>query len=446
MEKLFGTDGIRGRAYETPLDRSTVAKVGRALAENLGKTRPRILIGRDTRESGSDLETWLRAGIAAGGGEVGSAGILPTPAIAYLVSSEGWDAGVVLSASHNPYHDNGIKIFDAGGAKTSEELENLIERQVHSTKEPIETPATGADPDPKLEASYMNHLLTSLGEVGSSIPSLKVALDCANGAGYRVGPALLERLGLSVVTHATEPNGRNVNESCGSTHIEAVARVVKDEGCDFGAALDGDGDRLLLVDSEGQLVDGDGILLLCARRFLREGRLKGREVVATVMSNMALELALADDGIKLWRTSVGDKYVAQEMTRRNIIIGGEQSGHLIFSDFASTGDGLLTLMQVLRVLTLEQKSLDELGYLQPFPQVLLNVRVRERPDVREVPRIADVIAAAERQLDGRGRVLIRYSGTEPLLRIMMEGPEQEEIEALASNIGGAVEQTIGEKT
>jgi phosphoglucosamine mutase len=446
MEKLFGTDGIRGLAYEPPLDDSTVSKVGRALAENLDNPRPRILIGRDTRESGSDIEAWLCAGIASGGGEAVSAGVLPTPAIAYLTATEGWDAGVVLSASHNPYRDNGIKIFEASGNKMGEELEALIERRVHATTTGIETGSGARHPDPSLESAYLDHLVASLGEAGSRLPPLRIALDCANGAAYRVGPTLLERLGIETVTHATEPNGRNINEGCGSTHIDTVAAIATSEACDFGAALDGDGDRLLLVDSTGRLVDGDAILLLCARRFLQEGRLRGAEIVATVMSNMALEIALRNVGIRLLRTKVGDKYVAQEMSRRNIMIGGEQSGHLIFSDFASTGDGLLTLMQVLRVLALEERSLEELAHLEPFPQILVNVRVRERPDVGQVPEIADVISEAERQLDGRGRVLIRYSGTEPLLRIMIEGPEKEEIEALASNIGEVVEQAIGEKT
>ena len=445
MAKLFGTDGIRGEAYAPPLDRTTVQRVGRALAEELSPDAPRVLIGRDTRSSGADLENWLATGIAAGGGVSVSAGVLPTPAVAFLTRESGFDAGVVISASHNPYRDNGIKVFSATGVKSSEAFEEAIEfaaaADVGASRDDPEE-SRQKTPSLHLEGLYLEHLKRSLGD-DTSLPPLKLALDCANGACYRVGPKLLESIGLEPILLATEPDGANINRDCGSTHLEGLAETVKRHACDFGAALDGDGDRLLLVDSTGRSVNGDAMLLMCAKRLNKEGRLAGSGVVATVMSNMALEVSLAREDITLFRTQVGDKFVAQDMDRRNIIIGGEQSGHLIFSDYAATGDGLLTLMQVLRTIAIERESLDQLAQLEPFPQVLVNVAVSSRPDLRTIPEIARTIEAAETKLDGRGRVLIRYSGTEPLLRIMMEGPDSEEIETLTATVQGAVESTIG---
>lgn len=445
MAKLFGTDGIRGEAYAPPLDRSTVVRVGQALSKELPAEAPRILIGRDTRASGPDIESWLTSGIRAASGRPTSAGVTPTPAIAFLTEREGFDAGVVISASHNPYRDNGIKIFSADGVKSSEALEEAIEKAVDSSSKLPDTEEGPPAPSLRLEKVYSDHVAASLGD-GVRLPRLKIALDCANGAGYRVGPKLLASVGVDVLSLFDEPNGENINRDCGSTSMARLTKAVMDNGCDLGAALDGDGDRVLFVDSQGKFVDGDAILLLCARRLKKEGRLSGDGVVATVMSNMALEVALADAGIALIRTQVGDKFVAQEMAQRNIILGGEQSGHIIFSDYASTGDGLLTLMQVLRVVALEKRTFDELSSVEPFPQVLVNVPVRSKPDVGSIPEIAGTIDAAEKQLAGRGRVLVRYSGTEPLLRIMMEGPEEAEIATLTENIRTIVENTIGDTT
>ncbi len=441
MGKLFGTDGVRGEAYEPPLDRDSVIRIGHALALHLPEASPRILIGRDTRASGPDIESWLSAGIVDGGGSAVTAGVVPTPAIAYLTRTEGFDAGVVISASHNPYRDNGIKVFSSNGVKSSEALEDRIEASVLSAAHSPQQQPRSSTPSLHLESLYSEHVSGSLD--GVELPRMKVALDCANGAGYRVGPKLLADHGLDVIPMFTEPDGENVNRGCGSTDLRPLAKAVRDNGCDLGAALDGDGDRVLMVDSRGRTIDGDQMLLLCARQWKQEGRLKHDGVVATVMSNMALEVALAEAGITLTRTGVGDKYVAQEMTARGMVIGGEQSGHIIFSDFASTGDGLLTLMQILRVLSVANGTLDELAHLEPFPQVLLNVRVSSRPDVSDVPEIARAVAAAERELGNRGRVLIRYSGTEPLLRIMMEGPKLEEITRLAEAVREVVQQTIG---
>jgi phosphoglucosamine mutase len=388
------------------------------------------------------------SGLARGGAVAESAGVLTTPAIAFLTRSEGFDAGVVLSASHNPYRDNGIKIFTSAGSKSTAELEARIERDVTRAVEAPEAPDTSSaisDPDPRFEELYLDHLLSAFvpHEAKAQLPKIEIALDCANGAGYRVGPRLLRELGLLVHPLAVEPNGENINHLCGSTHMSSVSTAVVERDCALGAALDGDGDRLLMVDSAGRVIDGDALLLLCARRLKKEGRAGAGAVVATVMSNMALERALADEGMDLHRVPVGDKFVAQEMAERNIILGGEQSGHIIFGEYGSTGDGLLTLIQVLRVLALEGRSLDELGRLDPFPQVLVNVRVRERPEVKDVPALARAIDQAERRLGSRGRVLVRYSGTEPLLRIMMEGPERAEIEALAKSVEDAARAAIG---
>jgi phosphoglucosamine mutase len=445
MAKLFGTDGIRGIAHEPPLDRVTVSRVGRALARNLGAPSPRVLIGRDTRRSGPELERYLVNGLESGGASSECAGVITTPAVAFLTRSEGFDAGVVISASHNPFRDNGIKIFTASGSKSSEELETRIEREVEEAHEIPDADAEAAPEDLRFEELYLDHLLSTLSDV-PRLGRLEMVLDCANGAGYRVGPRLLRELGLVVHPICAEPDGENINRSCGSTDIERLRASVLERGCHLGAALDGDGDRVLLVDSKGRVVDGDAILLLCARRLRKEGRLSASAVVATVMSNLALELALVEEGMKLYRAPVGDKYVSQEMSERNIMLGGEQSGHVIFSEYGPSGDGLLTLLQVLRVMALEEKTIDELGRLDPFPQILVNVRVREKPEVRTVPRIAEAVADAEARLGSRGRVLVRYSGTEPLLRIMMEGPEREEIESLAREVKEAVMESIGEES
>jgi len=446
MTSLFGTDGIRGIAYEPPLDRATVTRIGLALARNLDSSSPKVLLGRDTRRSGPDLERWLMSGLARGGATAESAGVVTTPAIAFLTRSEGFDAGVVLSASHNPYRDNGIKIFTATGSKSTAELEARIEADCARAEESPEESSGISDPDPRFEELYLDHLLSAFVplEAKARLPKIEIALDCANGAGYRVGPRLLRELGLLVHPLSVEPDGENINHLCGSTYMSSVSSAVVERGCALGAALDGDGDRLLMVDGSGRVVDGDALLLLCARRLRKEGRTGTGAVVATVMSNMALERALADEGMALHRVPVGDKFVAQEMAERNIILGGEQSGHIIFGDYGSTGDGLMTLVQVLRVLALEGRSLDELGRLDPFPQVLVNVRVRERPEVKDVPALAQAIDQAERRLAGRGRVLVRYSGTEPLLRIMMEGPEGAEIESLAKSVEEAARAAIGE--
>ncbi len=445
MTRLFGTDGIRGRADSFPLDGVTVRRIGSALAGNLEGSRPRILIGRDTRSSGENIEAFLADGIGERGGEPLSVGVITTPAIAVLVQRFGFSAGVVISASHNPHPDNGIKIFSGDGTKSSRQLESAIEKEVSKP-----TPSdqriqemTALQPDPVLREEYLSFLLSTFPS-SLKLSPFKVALDCANGAAFEAGPSLLTRLGLSTVLMGAKPNGVNINQNCGSTHPEELARLVVESGAHLGAALDGDGDRLVLVDHQGNVVDGDGILLMCARRLKLEDRLPGPEVVATVMSNLALEKALEKEGITLRRTPVGDKYVSGEMTRRGVSLGGEQSGHIIFSEYSHTGDGLLSLLQVLRVLAAEEKPLSQLAELETYPQVLFNIRVKDKPELQTVPDIVRAIETAERQMGNRGRVLVRYSGTEPLLRIMLEGPDEREIRDLSELIGSATRRAIGD--
>jgi phosphoglucosamine mutase len=444
MGRLFGTDGIRGAAGVAPLDRETLNRVGCSLARHLPEEKPRILIGRDTRSSGRDLEIWLQEGIHAGGGETVSAGIITTPAIAILTRRFGFSAGMMISASHNPYPDNGVKIFSSNGNKSSDELESTIESEVEKSPPNFDLSAMPPTaPHPDLQRAYMSFLETTLTHL-PRLPDLSVVLDCANGAGFEVGPAVLTKLGVAVIPMGASPDGRNINQECGSTHPEQMARRVVETSSDLGAALDGDGDRLILADHKGSIVNGDGILLMCARRLKSEDRLPGPAVVATVMSNLALEKGLESEGIELCRTQVGDKYVSEEMSRRGLPLGGEQSGHIIFREHAPTGDGLITLLQVLRVMALEDKSLAQLAHLEPFPQVLLNVRVKDKPEIDTVPEIARAVEDAERRLKDRGRVLIRYSGTEPLLRIMMEGPDGQEIQDLSHSVRTAALRTIGD--
>ncbi len=441
MSKLFGTDGIRGKAYSPPLDQTTISRVGHALTSHLSKDTPRILIGKDTRASGTDIETWLTTGIVEAGGSPSSIGITPTPAVSFLTKQKNFDAGVVISASHNKFQDNGIKLFSSQGLKFSEELEAKIEKTI---TEKIFTPSSQISPVPSkvnLESLYVEHLLESL--KGVSLPKFKIALDCANGAAYKVGPEILNSQKLDLLTLFNKPDGENINLNCGSTSMETLRKVVTDNYCDLGAALDGDGDRVLLVDGNGRYIDGDTLLLIFGRHLKKQGQLQSGGVVATVMSNMALEVALAQHGVSLYRTEVGDRHVAQEMQERSVSLGGEQSGHIIFSDFTPTGDGLLTLLQLLRIMAEENKSLTELADMESYPQILVNVEVHSKPDIYSIPEIEKSIAVAKNKLGERGRMLIRYSGTESLLRIMLEGPNKAEISDLAEDISRAVDRSIG---
>jgi phosphoglucosamine mutase len=468
--RLFGTDGVRGRAGEYPLDPPTVRRLGAALvrsafakasagsafakasagsafakasAGQAGDERFRLLIGRDTRESGGWIEAELAHGASGEGAAVTSVGIVPTPAVAYLTRRGTYDAGVVISASHNPYEDNGIKVFSGEGEKFTERIEREVEAIVADRSWAALSGEPRAVPRADLVGAYLDHLRAVFPEA-SSLARFKLGVDCANGATTPVAPKLFESLGFEIAVIGNKPDGRNINLQCGSTHPDLLARTVVERGCQLGVAFDGDGDRAIFVDHAGRIVDGDAVLLMCGAQLQREGRLKGDAIVATVMSNIGLELALRAIGIDLVRTDVGDKYVMEEMLKRDLSLGGEQSGHVIFSDYLFTGDGLCTALNVLRTVALSRRSLSELASnLTTYPQVLLNVRVREKAPLKSVPAIADTIARVEAQVAGQGRLLVRYSGTEPVLRVMLEGKHQDEIRRWGQEIVDVVKEHLG---
>jgi phosphoglucosamine mutase len=443
--KLFGTDGIRGKAGQAPLVPETVARVGAALVKTMFATdashRLRYVIGRDTRESGTWIEDELARGLNAEGATVVSAGVVPTPAIAYLARSEGFDAGIVISASHNPYEDNGIKVFGGSGTKLTAQLESSVESLVADSSWNV-TAEKGTLDRQDLSAHYLQHLLEIMKSAGSLAGS-RIVVDCANGATAPLAPALFAGLGFDVHAIGVSPNGRNINLDCGSTHLDGLAKAVVEQGARCGVAFDGDGDRALFVDAAGNIVDGDAILLMAAIYLKDRGGLPGPAVVATVMSNIGLEIALRDRGIELVRTAVGDKYVMEEMVRCGYALGGEQSGHVIFSDHLFTGDGLATALNVLRIMADTGKELGELAAaLVTYPQVLVNVRVKQKADLMQVPAIADAMRRVEQGLAGNGRLLVRYSGTEPLLRIMLEGQDDRQIRGWADEIAGVVKDHL----
>jgi phosphoglucosamine mutase len=446
VPKLFGTDGVRGTAGEYPLDRSTVRRLGAALVRALPHGPaggPRLLVGRDTRESGGWIEAELAHGAAGEGALVTSAGVVPTPAVAYLTRTEGYDAGMVISASHNPFEDNGIKVFSGRGEKFTERVEREVEAIVADLSWHVRGGVAEEVPRVHLAGAYLDHLRGVLPPDGR-VSGLKIAIDCANGATTTVAPQLFAGLGMDVTVIGNEPDGRNINLNCGSTDPQQLAQTVLEVGAQIGIAFDGDGDRALFVDHRGEVVNGDAVLLMCGRQLQREGRLKGNTIVATVMSNIGLELALKEQGIGLVRCAVGDKYVMEEMLARNLSLGGEQSGHIIFSDYLFTGDGLCTALNVLRVVAVTGRPLADLaGDLVSYPQVLLNVRVREKADLKTIPAVAAVIERVEGHVAEHGRLLVRYSGTEPLLRVMLEGRHEPEIRGWAQEIVDAVRRELG---
>jgi phosphoglucosamine mutase len=442
--RLFGTDGIRGTAGQAPLDPLTVRRIGAALVKALDPSEghPHLLIGRDTRESGEWIERELAAGARRAGADVKTVGVLPTPAVAYLTRTTDVTLGAVISASHNPYEDNGIKVFSGAGHKFNEDRERLVETIVADPAWRLD-----ADEAPSVTAVdesdvYLAHLHDVLADSGG-LRGRRLVVDCANGATAPVASRLFRSLGFEVVVLGASPDGRNINLGCGSTHPESMAAMVPEVGAMAGVAFDGDGDRAIFADERGRIVDGDAVMLMCARQLKTEGRLRGNTVVATVMSNIGLELALAESGIALRRTQVGDKYVMEELLRNGFSLGGEQSGHIIFTDYLFTGDGLATALAVLRVMAATGRSLSSLAAeLVTYPQVLVNVRVRERRDLATVPAVANAIAGVESRLAGQGRLLVRYSGTEPLLRIMLEGRDRDEITEWANEIAGIVRQQL----
>ena len=446
MSSLFGTDGVRGRAGEYPLDHETVARIGAALVRVLARGTPaphRFVVGRDTRESGDWIARELARGVRSQGAEMVTAGVIPTPAIAYVTRALGFDAGLVISASHNPFEDNGIKVFSGMGEKFSEALEREVEAIVADRSWIVA--GSGDQPVPAADVAdaYVAHTLRAFPDP-QRLGRFRLAVDTANGATATVAPRLFRDLGYEIELTGAQPDGRNINLACGSTHPQAMSATVREKGCRMGVAFDGDGDRAIFADGNGTIVDGDAVLLMCARQMKAQGRLRGDAVVATVMSNIGLELALKESGISLIRTAVGDKYVMEEMLKRGLSLGGEQSGHIIFSDHLFTGDGIATALNVLRVMADTGRELEALAReLVTYPQVLVNVRVRERKDLSSVPLVADAMKRVEDRLSGVGRLLVRYSGTEPLLRIMIEGKDQQEIQDWAGEIAGVVKRELG---
>jgi phosphoglucosamine mutase len=442
--RLFGTDGVRGVAGAWPLDPPTIARIGSAIVRVLELDRPaRLVVGRDTRESGEWIERELSRGAMAAGASVTSAGVVPTPAVAYLAGALDFDLGVVLSASHNPFADNGIKVFSGRGEKFGEAEERAVEALVADRT--VRMPADGRLPaaDPKLVEAYLAHVGRLLPDAGP-LRGASLAVDMANGATTATAPRVFARLGLEVAALGNEPDGRNINLACGSTHPARLSAAVRERGCRLGVAFDGDGDRAVFVDRDGRLVDGDAVLLMLALDYHQQGRLAGDTVVATVMSNVGLEIALGRHGIRLLRTAVGDKHVMEAMLRGGYVLGGEQSGHVILTEHLPTGDGVATALAVLRLMARTGRELADLSReLVTFPQTLVNVRVREKAPVESVPEIQAAIGRVEAALGGRGRVLVRYSGTEPLLRIMIEGESQASVQAWAEEIAESVRKALG---
>ncbi len=463
MGKLFGTDGIRGVAGEAPLDEGTVYAVGRAVGEYLQKGKSRslaplpssrdaglgtsgmtggglkVLLGEDTRESSAWVTSWLAGGLRAAGVEAVSAGVLPTPGVARLVAAKGFAAGLVVSASHNPYRDNGIKLIGGNGMKLADEVESEIEERIHAFVGP--SASAKATAELGLGDEYLE-LLRASGP--RDLKGMHLVVDCANGAAVRTAPKLLRELGAAVTAMNASPNGKNINAGCGALHPEGMQAKVTEIRADLGVAFDGDADRAIFASASGRRVDGDGVLLAAARWMKEKGTLKGGAVVGTVMANLGLEVALKRAGVGFVRAAVGDRYVLEEMLRRRANLGGEQSGHIIFLDDSPAGDGLLTALKVLAILREKGASLDELvADLKVYPQTLKNIRVREKVPLEELPEVQKAIRGAEAALGERGRVVVRYSGTEKLLRVMVEAEREEEVAKWVERISTAVETELG---
>ena len=454
--KLFGTDGVRGVANVEPVTAETALKLGRAAAHVFTKlnprahpmgTRPKIVLGKDTRLSGYMLENAFVAGITSLGVDVLIIGPLPTPGVAYITRSLRADAGIVLSASHNSYEDNGIKFFRHDGYKLDDQVEQQIEGLVFSGEVDSIRPTAGkigrATRIDDALGRYVEFAKQSFPR-GMTLEKMRIAVDTANGAAYKSTPCILRELGGDIVVAHNAPNGTNINAQCGSTHPEEVQRIVKESGAHVGITHDGDADRVLLCDEMGELVDGDEILAMASVDFLRQKKLRDNTLVATVMSNFGLDEALAAHGGKVIRTKVGDRYVLEEMVARNLNVGGEQSGHMIFRDFTTTGDGIISALQILRIMKENAKPLSQLKRcLTKYPQAQRNLRVKSKPPLDELPGVMKLVSETEKELNGRGRVLLRYSGTEPKIRLLIEGREADQIDRQANRIAQAIEKAIG---
>ncbi len=447
--KLFGTDGVRGVANVHPMTAEVAMQLGRALAHVIrrGPHRHRVVIGKDTRLSGYMLEQSLAAGVCSMGVDVVLVGPLPTPGISFITRSQRADAGAVISASHNPYQDNGIKLFSRDGFKLPDEAEAEIEALILSRAiDHLRPTATRIGKASRLDDAggrYVEFLKNSF-PAELTLDGLTVVVDCANGAAYRTAPAVFEELGARVVRLSVKPDGKNINHRCGSLHPEAMCRAVVKEGAALGIALDGDADRVIVADERGELVDGDALMAICARDMARRGALDKKTVVATVMSSLGLEASLAEAGVRCVRTRVGDRYVVEEMRRLGANFGGEQSGHLIFLDHATTGDGTLGALRLLAVMVAKGRPLSQIASCyRKVPQELVNVVVRERRDLGSLPAVNRAIRDVERQLGQKGRVLVRFSGTEPKVRILVESPSAGQNRVLAERIAGEVRTALG---
>jgi len=446
-KQLFGTDGIRGVAGEYPLDPPTVHAFGIALADTARhlNPEPEILIGMDTRESGPWIAEQVAGGLAERGVRARLAGVITTPGVAYLTRADDFVAGVMISASHNPYQDNGIKVFGHSGFKLPDAEEHEIEGEIFTLLDrgSGQTTPLPLAVDPGLVQRYIDYLLST---VTVRFDGIRMVIDCGNGAASNLAPELFRRTGAEIDGICCSPNGRNINLDCGALHVEKLSQVVVERKADLGVAFDGDADRAIFVAASGKIVDGDAVLLMAARSLKAAGHLTGDIVVSTVMANLGLETALADNGIRMRRTPVGDKYVLEEMIRVDAALGGEQSGHVIFREWATTGDGMLTALRVLETIRKAGAGLDELTRdLHVYPQRLYNVRVREKKPLTELPVVGHEISACERALGSAGRVLVRFSGTEPLVRVMVEGPELAQVEDFGQRIARAIEREIGVK-
>ncbi len=449
MGKLFGTDGVRGVANVHPMTGEMAMQIGRAIAHIFKNTggRHRIVIGKDTRLSGYMLETALASGICSMGVDVLLVGPMPTPAIAFITQSMRADAGVMISASHNPFYDNGIKIFSHDGFKLPDAMEDKIEglvssNSIHSLR-PTARDVGKAFRIDDARGRYIVYLKNTFPSP-LSLDGLKIVLDCANGAAYRVAPTVLEELGAEVIPIGVDPDGENINLNCGSLHPEIVSRMVLQTGADVGMALDGDADRIVFVDDQGTVVDGDHIMAICATDLIQEKRLKKNTLVTTIMSNMGLERTLKAYKGKVVKTAVGDRYVVDEMKRSGYNMGGEKSGHMIFLDHNTTGDGIITALQVLAVMAKKEKPLADLAMIMiPFPQVLFNIRVKEKKELSQIPELDRKITTIEQELGETGRIVLRYSGTEPVIRLMLEGEKEDQIQQMGSDLAEAIERSLG---
>lgn len=446
--RLFGTDGLRGLVNQYPMTPEIALRLGLAAGQYFrnGRKRHRVVIGKDTRLSGYVFETALTSGLCAAGMDVFLVGPLPTPAIAFLTRNMRADLGVVISASHNPFYDNGIKFFDRDGFKLDDSVEKDIADMVLDRDYEWDYPKSEhVGKATKIEDSrgrYIVYLKNSFPQ-HLTLEGMKIVLDCANGAAYSVAPQVFEELGAEVVTVGVKPNGVNINDRCGSLHADVISGIVQEEGADIGLALDGDADRLIVVDEKGAVLDGDQIMAICAQDLMDRGELVNNTLVATVMSNMALELFMEERGGTLQRTAVGDRYVVEAMRAGGAVLGGEQSGHLIFMNYGTTGDGLLAALQLLRIMRDKERPLSDLAHLlQPFPQVLVNVKVGKKTPFENVPEVGRAVQKVEAALAGKGRVLLRYSGTEPKARVMVECQDPDKVEEYANEVARVVKKVL----